>query len=89
MTEQYINFVTQHSVPKAMTLKEILDATNADAALTELRDAIKTNKWDSPAVKPFKAVKNELTNTTQCIILRGTRIVIPAVLQQRAHRHCA
>ena len=84
MTEQYINFVTQHSVPKAMTLKEILDATNADAALTELRDAIKTNKWDSPAVKPFKAVKNELTTTTQGIILRGTRIVIPAVLQQRA-----
>jgi len=84
MTEQYINFVTEHSVPKAMTLKEILDATNADAALTELRDAIKTNKWDSPTVKPFKAVKNELTTTTQGIILRGTRIVIPAVLQQRA-----
>ena len=84
MTEQYINFVTQHSVPKAMTLKEILDATNADAALAELRDAIKTNKWDSPVVKPFKAVKNELTTTTQGIILRGTRIVIPAVLQQRA-----
>ena len=84
MTEQYINFVTNHSVPKAMTLKEILDATNADAALTELRDAIKTNKWDSPTVKPFKAVKNELTTTAQGIILRETRIVIPAVLQQQA-----
>ena len=84
MTEQYINFVTQNSVPKAMTLEEILDATNDDAALTELRDAIKTNKWDSPAVKPFKAVKNELTSTAQGIILRGTRIVIPSALQQRA-----
>ena len=81
---KYINFVTQNSVPKAMTLKEILDATNDDAALTELRDAIKTNKWDSPAVKPFKAVKNELTSTAQGIILRGTRIVIPSALQQRA-----
>ena len=56
MTEQCVNFVTEHSAPKA--LKEILDATNADA-LTELRDAIKTNKWDSPSVKLFKAVKNE------------------------------
>ena len=82
MTEQCVNFVTEHSIPKA--LKEILDATNADAALTELRDAIKTNKWDSPSVKPFKAVKNELTTTTQGKILRGTRIVIPAVLQQKA-----
>ena len=77
MTEQYINFVTKNS-------EEILDATNADAALTELRNAINTNKWDSPAVKPFKSVKNELTTTTQGIILRGTRIVIPAALQQGA-----
>lgn len=84
MTEQYINFVTQNSVPKAMTLQEIINATDSDAALTTLRDAIKTNKWDSPIVKPFKAVKNELTTTTQGVILRGTRIVIPSVLQQRA-----
>ncbi|CAB4032131.1 Retrovirus-related Pol poly from transposon, partial [Paramuricea clavata] len=44
---------------------------------TALHDAIKTNKWDSPIVKPFKAVKNELTSTTHGVILRGTRIVIP------------
>ena len=78
MTEQYINFITQNSVPKAMTLQEIINATNADAALTALHDAIKTNKWDSPIVKPFKAVKNEHEEP------RGTRIVIPAALQQRA-----
>ena len=83
MTEQYINFVAQHSVPKAMTLAEIIDATNSDAVLTQVKDAIRTNKWDSPAVKPFKPVKEELTTTSQGIVLRGTRIVIPAVLQQR------
>jgi hypothetical protein len=37
MAEQYINFVTRNSIPKAMTLDEILKATNDDAALTELR----------------------------------------------------
>ena len=84
MTEQYVNFVTRNSVPKALTLKEIIDATNSDVTLTTLRDAIKTNKWDSPAVKQFKAVKNELTSTTDGVILRGTRIVIPSSLQQRA-----
>ena len=85
MTEQYINFITQNCVPKAMTLQEIINyATNADAALTALHDAIKTNKWDSPIVKPFKGVKNELTSTTHGVILRGTRVVIPAALQQRA-----
>ncbi|CAB4007251.1 Hypothetical predicted protein [Paramuricea clavata] len=80
-TQQYINFITQNSVPKAMALQEIINATNADAALTALHDAIKTNKWDSPIVKPFKAVKNEFTSTTHGVILRGTRIVIPAALQ--------
>ena len=67
-----------------MTLKEIIDATNADAALRELRDKMKTNKWDSPSVKPYKAVRNELTTNAQGIKLRGTRIVIPAALHQRA-----
>ena len=43
MTEQYVNFVTRNSVPKALTLKEIIDATNSDVTLTTLRDAIKTN----------------------------------------------
>lgn len=84
MTEQYIHFITQNSVPKAMTLQEIIKATNSDSTLTELRDAIKTNKWDSPIIKPYKPVRNELTTTTQGIILRGTRIVLPAALQQRA-----
>jgi hypothetical protein len=67
-----------------MTLQEIINATNADAALTALHDAIKTNKWDSTIVKPFKAVKNELTSTTHGVMLRGTWNVIPAALQQRA-----
>ena len=64
MTEQYINFVAQHSVSnKAMTLAKIIDATNSDAVLTQVKDANRTNKWDSPAVKPFKPVKEELTTT--------------------------
>ena len=84
MTEQYINFITRNSIPKAITLQEIINATNADAALTAIHDAIKTNKWDSPIVKPFKVVKNELTSTTHGVMLRGTRNVIPAALQQRA-----
>lgn len=52
---------------------------NADAALTELRDTIKTNEWYFPSVKPFKGVKNELTTTRQAIILRGTGSVISCI----------
>ena len=84
MTEQYVNFVTKNSVPKALTLKEIIDATNSDVTFATLRDAVKTNKWNSPIVRPFKAVNNELTSTTDGVVLRGTGIVIPSSLQQRA-----
>ncbi len=42
-----------------------LQAHDSDAVLTQVRDAIRTNKWDSPAVKPFKPLKDEITTTSQ------------------------
>ena len=47
MTEEYVNFITEHSVPKAMTLKGIADATSEDNALKGLRAAIRLNQWSS------------------------------------------
>ena len=67
-----------------MTIEEIITATDADKVLRGVRDAIQENKWDNDIVKPFKAIKDELTITSQGIILRGPRIVIPQPLQQRA-----
>ena len=84
MAEEYVNFITSNSVPRAMTLEEIVNATHSDVTLTELRDAIKGNKWDSITVKPFKTIKDELKFTSQGVILRGIRIVIPTALEQRA-----
>jgi transposase InsO family protein len=55
-----------------------------DRSLQGLRAAIKLNKWDCDIVKPYKPIKDELTVTSQGLILRGTRIVMPRSLQQRA-----
>ena len=84
ISEEYVNFVTKHAVPRAMTLKEIIEATNADKTLNGLRAAIRLNRWDSDIVAPFRKVKDELTVTPENIILRGTRIVLPEALEQRA-----
>ena len=84
MTEDYVNFIASHSVPKAMTMNEIITATNSDNVLKEVRTAIKLNRWENDIVKPFKDIKDELTVTTKGLVLRGTRIVIPQQLQQRA-----
>ena len=49
-----------------------------------LRASIRLNFWDNDIVKPYKSVKDELTVTSENIILRGTRIVIPESLQKKA-----
>ena len=65
-------------------LKEIIETTNAGKILNDLRAAIRLNRWDSDTVAPFRKVKDELTVIPENIILRGTRIVLPEALQQRA-----
>ena len=84
MTEEYVNFITFNSVPKAITMEEIVTATDSDKVLREARAAIELNKWGFDIVKPYKAIKDELTVTSRGIILRGPRIVNPQSLQQRA-----
>ena len=72
-----INFVVDSSIPKAMTLAEIVKATNEDRTLKGLRAAIRLNKWDSVVVKEYKYIKDELSISSHGLILRGTRIVVP------------
>lgn len=83
MAEEYVNFLEQNSIPRAMTLEEISAATEADGTLTNLKTCIRTNKWNTTTAEPFKHVRDELTITTNGIILRGSRIVVPRKLQQR------
>ena len=84
MADEYVNLLTLAAVPKAMTMREIQTATNTDKILQSLRAAIRCNMWDSDLVKPYKNIKEELTVTMQNVILRGSRIIIPESLQQRA-----
>ena len=94
--ENYVNFITTHAVPKAMTVKEIQDATKNDEALQHLPEIIRKQAWDSindiqtsaenlNELKLFAKVRNELTVNEQLgIILRGARIIMPYSLRQRA-----
>eukprot|EP00794_Sanderia_malayensis_P014704 gene14704-biopygen11798 len=84
MADEYVNFILQHAIPKSMTLDEIREATDNDRVLKALRAAIRLNRWDTDTVKSFLSVKDELSIGTSNIILRGSRIVIPASLQKKA-----
>ena len=88
MAEDYINLLSLHAVPKAMTLEELQEATQADPTLSSLMKVIRSQKWyevENEDLKAFIRVKDELTvNAESNLILRGSRIVIPASLQQKA-----
>ena len=69
MADEYVNLLALSAVPKAMTMREIQTATNADKVLQSLRAAICCNMWDSDLVMPYKNIKEELTVTMQNVTL--------------------
>ena len=98
MAEEYVNLLMSSAVPKAMTLQEIQQATTEDMTLKCLIHLTQNQQWHSLDKLPqqfkdadikdlqmFKRVKDELTVNEQAnIILRGSRIVIPKALRNRA-----
>ncbi|CAB4045358.1 Hypothetical predicted protein, partial [Paramuricea clavata] len=90
--ENYVNSLTTHAIPKAMTLQEIKDETKKDKTLQGLREQLWDSKpkWhelntDNDDIHKYINVRDELTiNDEADIVLRGSRIVIPHSLQHRA-----
>lgn len=44
IVEEYVNYVTENAVPKALTLEKIGEETRKDSALQHFIDAIKNKK---------------------------------------------
>ena len=97
MAEEYVKFLSAHAVPKAMSLEDIHLATKADATLQKLAEIIRTDDWhiltdeavstgiNVAELKLFSKIRDELTVSDDSnVILRGTRIIIPAALRQQA-----
>ncbi|VDI02758.1 Hypothetical predicted protein [Mytilus galloprovincialis] len=89
LAEEYVRYLTDNAVPKAMTLNEIADSTQKDKDLQTVITALKSNRWDkyeSNTLDTFSRLRYELTvvpvNDME-IILHDNRIVIPKDLQMR------
>ncbi|CAC5394863.1 unnamed protein product [Mytilus coruscus] len=89
LAEEYVRYLTDNAVPKAMTLDEIADSTQKDSDLQTVITALKSNRWDkheSTTLDTFSRLRYELTvvpvNDSE-IILHDNRIVIPKDLQMR------
>lgn len=83
IAENYVNYLCNNIVPKAMTLSDVKNATKDDHGLQQVSRAIETNRWFIPEVKQYRKVKDELS-ICDGVILRGRRLVLPQSLQSQA-----
>ena len=83
----YVNFVIDNSVPRAITREQIMKATNNDGDMQSLITAIRSS--DRQMVKKsknlydFLKVFDDLTVSSDGIILRRHQIVVPASLRKQ------
>ena len=90
--EEYVIYITLASTLKAMTAKEIEEATKADVTLQAVSKAIATGDWydgtkqssvDAADFSTRQKVKDALTvPVNPKVILRGTRKAVPKKLQE-------
>lgn len=80
--ERYICNLVQQMTPCAMETEEIRQASLADQEIKQANHALATNQLHS-LPKAFQSISDELS-TTNDILLRGNRIVLPKSLQTKA-----
>ena len=82
-TEQHVNQVIAHSIPKTLNLSQIREVCSKDEETQRLIDAVVNNKWARyPELKAYKRICAELMHKGG-IILKGDLIVIPSSLRKR------
>lgn len=77
--EIYINHLVDNSVPEAVTLTQVAEATKTDETLQSLLKALQTGLWTED-VQVFKCFKAEI-HSAKDVLLRGDRLIIPLALR--------
>ena len=77
--EEYVKSIIVDSLPSAVTLQELLLASECDPTLKTIQEALDTGNW-SAAPQPFADLKDELCQK-RGIILRSNRIIVPDALR--------
>jgi len=87
--DQYVAYIMQNAIPKAMTLAEVESATARDPLLQSVMSSLKSQQWHQPSadvslaeLSRFELVKDELT-CSDTVLLKSNRLVIPTALQER------
>ena len=88
--EQYVNLIEMNAIPKALSVAQVKNATMEDATLQAAITNVKQGCWNEQphqvnmeALKNLKRLKDELTITSDGLLLKGTKLVIPKKLQMK------
>ena len=95
VAEQYVNFITNQALPKAMTLSEVKSASITDKTLQKAIELTRSGKWyklkemqdpdiDIQELQVYRSIQDELVVHDENILLRDNRIVMPTSLRGRA-----
>ena len=83
--EEHVNFLVYTAVPQSVTLQEVANETQKDHTLRAVRAALRTGYCNSDSVQGYKQIRHEITiDDNNHILLRGSRIILPSLLQARA-----
>ena len=77
----FIRSVIEYTVPLALTLHEVEEASMDDPKLREIRDCVRNQTWEE-CEPSYKVIKDELT-VYGGLVLRVARIVIPHSLRKQ------
>ena len=80
ISDDFVKFVAVTATPKAMTTREIEEASAEDEELIELRACIDEGSWKGDKLKQYLPVSGELCAIGK-LVFRGTRNVIPSKLR--------
>lgn len=84
--EEYVNYCIKNAIPKALTLKEVQEATSQDQVFQTIVEALTTKNdklWKLPELLPYAKLKDEMVCSNE-VILRDHRIVLPPSLQNKS-----
>ena len=82
VAEDYVHFVCNNAVPKAMKLEEIEQATKEDVEFQAVVKAVETDQWRSPDVQRYNQLTEEIF-VFNGLVLRADRIIIPTSLRKQ------
>ena len=95
VAEEYVQYLVDNSTPKAMKLEDVAAATLEDQTLKVVIKALETGKWYEARIEENVPLNSLYSTLQKCrhelslahnnsVILKGSRIVVPAKLQQQA-----